>query len=92
MELGKAPYSKSHTRRMKRKAKEDIAGGLSDIQTALFALEETFAEDSQAQANDLPYNSAPSLKSSSSKASQIGQGKNVPLSKNQRKRTLSVQA
>lgn len=92
LEIRSAPYSKSHTRRMKRKAREDIAGGLSDMQTALSALEETFSRHSPSsetlQHNQTSPNSTINVTSSSLKASQIGQGKNAPLSKNQRKRAL----
>ena len=40
VEASRLPYSKSHARRLKRKAKEELAGGtLSDIQSAIAAVE-----------------------------------------------------
>jgi ribosome biogenesis protein SLX9 len=83
------PYSKSHARRLKRKAKEELAGGgLSDIQSAIAAMEsnlqasaeETFAEPSK---NDP---SKPPAKSRNT--GLIGEGKGVPLSQTKRKNAL----
>ena len=89
LESSRAPYSKSHTRREKRKAKEQIAGGLSDMQAAISALED----------NDNPMSVEKSLEvadgqnkktTAKPKPGQIGEGKAAPLNKGQRKRALCV--
>ncbi|KAJ8453850.1 hypothetical protein ONZ51_g13368 [Trametes cubensis] len=40
LEQSRSPYSKSHERRLKRKAKEQVAGGMGDIKAAISAVEE----------------------------------------------------
>ncbi|KAH9847388.1 ribosome biogenesis protein SLX9-domain-containing protein [Lenzites betulinus] len=96
LEQSRSPYSKSHERRVKRKAKEQVAGGMGDMTAAIFAVEDAIpvavqntiaagaeepdaTEEPQAQARAKP------------KPGQIGEGKGVPLSKNQRKRALQVE-
>ncbi|KAF9787087.1 ribosome biogenesis protein SLX9-domain-containing protein [Thelephora terrestris] len=92
VEASRLPYSKSHARRLKRKAKEELAGGgLSDIQSAIAAMEsnlqasaeETFAEPSK---NDP---SKPPAKSRNT--GLIGEGKGVPLSQTKRKNALKLE-
>lgn len=89
--------SKSHVRREKRKAKEQLYGGsLNDIQAILA----TMAASTQSDEKAMKKESLDSIETgqhgggSHSKAQQrsgrIGEGKTEPLSKNQRKRILSV--
>lgn len=81
---------------MKRKAKEQLASGMTDIQQALAALEDPLdisqpQEDAPAKksANDMETDTAkPSRPTASSKAGKIGEGKGVTLTKAQRKRAL----
>ncbi|KAJ8521459.1 hypothetical protein ONZ45_g1870 [Pleurotus djamor] len=80
LESSQTPYSKSHNRRIKRKAKEQVAGGLSSMQAAL-ALVEQPEDTSQANGPSQP----------TPRPGQIGQGKPAPKSKSQRKRALEVE-
>jgi len=87
-----APYSKSHNRRMKRKGREDIAGGLSDMQIALSAVGEALSSPSSGiLQHDQPSPNLTINNKSLLRASQIGKGKNAPLSKNQRRRALKLE-
>lgn len=89
VEASRLPYSKSHAKRLKRKAKEELAGGaLSDIQSAIVAMESgektlgggAFAEPPVNESSKAPANRVnPGL---------IGEGKATPLSQNQRKNAL----
>ncbi|KAF8622253.1 hypothetical protein AX15_007192 [Amanita polypyramis BW_CC] len=81
---GLSPYSKSHTRRLKRKANEQIAGGLSDIKAAITEL----AEESNREQQDAT--SMTKLKVNS-RSGKIGEGKSVPLTAPQRKRALQLE-
>ncbi|KAH6917277.1 ribosome biogenesis protein SLX9-domain-containing protein [Coprinopsis sp. MPI-PUGE-AT-0042] len=89
LELSKT-HSKSHERRLKRKAKGQIANGMADIQSALAALEEpveaTVAEDAAQKEGE----TAPPSKATS-KSVKIGEGKPEPLSKAQRKKALQLE-
>ncbi|KAF7347740.1 hypothetical protein MVEN_01531400 [Mycena venus] len=94
LESSHSPYSKSHARRLKRKAKEQLAGGdLDAIQMALAAV------DDEAEASELPQpedsmpveEAQPKQKKPKPKPGQIGEGKNAPLSKAQRKRALKME-
>ena len=89
VETSRLPYSKSHARRLKRKAKEELSGGtLSDIRSAITAMESdekalsggNFAEPS----NDEPSKSPTKRRNTG----LIGEGKAAPLSQNQRKNAL----
>jgi ribosome biogenesis protein SLX9 len=92
IEASRLPYSKSHAKRLKRKAKEELAGGsLSDIQSAIAVVEfnektlasETFVKPSK--------NVNPSkLPAKTPGAGLIGEGKGVPLSQTKRKNALYV--
>lgn len=92
VEASRLPYSKSHAKRLKRKAKEELAGGsLSDIQSAIAAVEsdqkslarETLAEPSK--------NANPSkLPAKTPNTGLIGEGKRAPLSQTKRKNALCV--
>ena len=80
---------------MKRKAREQVAGGMQDIQNAIAAVEDdiptavqnTIAAEADA---DVPNADSSHPKPAKPKAGQIGEGKGAPLSKNQRKRALCV--
>jgi hypothetical protein len=82
------PYSRSHGRRLRRKAKEQIIGGdLKDLQTAIAALDHgDEPPDSHASVDG----STPSTPKHRLKPGQIGEGKKNPLSKSQRKHALYV--
>ena len=89
VETSRLPYSKSHARRLKRKAKEELAGGtLSDIQSAIAAMEsdvKTLGEKLLAK----PPNNEPSKPPAKKpNTGLIGEGKGTPLSQNQRKNAL----
>ncbi|KAI0080252.1 hypothetical protein K474DRAFT_293568 [Panus rudis PR-1116 ss-1] len=91
LESSRSPYSKSHERRLKRKAKEQVAGGLSDIQAALPTLDDQIPDsvkDAAAQGND---DIAGNTSRPEPKVGQIGEGKKEPLSKSQRKRALKME-
>lgn len=102
-----SPYSKSHERRLKRKAKEQVANGLDEIQDALAAVAQDLdvdilapsavsgtagGDDEDMDADSLVADgiSKPKAKKKS-KAGLIGEGKNNPLSKSQRKRALQAE-
>ncbi|KAI0778510.1 ribosome biogenesis protein SLX9-domain-containing protein [Trametes elegans] len=94
LEQSRSPYSKSHERRMKRKAREQVAGGMGDIQAAISAMEETIPAavqntigDDAKEADDMDVSEA----KPKPKQGQIGEGKGAPLSKNQRKRALQLE-
>ncbi|KAF8640597.1 hypothetical protein AX17_000259 [Amanita inopinata Kibby_2008] len=90
---GPASYSKSHTRRLKRKAKEQIAGGLSDIHAAIAELEESTTKSDVARSvheQDDPAALMPKHKVAP-KPGRIGEGKGVPLTSTQRKRALQLE-
>lgn len=80
--------SKSHERRLKRKAKEQLTGDLNDLQSALELLqEETTGHDEPAE----PAASHDERKpKQTTKPGTIGKGRSSTLSKAQRKRALSV--
>lgn len=97
LDISKTAHSKSHQRRLKRKAKEQIANGMSDIQQALAALEDPLdtseptelankkgkdAMDTEASAT------ATARPTATSRALKIGEGKGATLTKSQRKRAL----
>lgn len=84
LESAQTPYSKSHNRRMKRKAKEQVAGGLSSMHEAISIM----AEEAGLSQDDLQADSLSTDQPARAKPRQIGQGKSVPLSNAQRKRAL----
>ena len=95
LESTQSPYSKSHNRRLKRKAKEQLAGGLGDMHVAIGALEDdnlTIGDHDQQSVEANAKNFVPKeikLKPKV-KPGQIGEGKGAPLNKSQRKRALYV--
>lgn len=95
LETTNAPYSKSHMRRVKRKAKEQIANGLGDIQTAIAALDDgdeapELIGNPDADEQEHQMDETTKASTRRKQASQIGEGKATTLSKNQRKRALCV--
>jgi ribosome biogenesis protein SLX9 len=80
-----SPYSKSHTRRLRAKAREQIGGGLSDIQAAITELAAE-AEDSLT-APDATSSTAAKIKTNPN-AGKIGRGKGLPFTASRRKRAL----
>ncbi|KAJ7293691.1 ribosome biogenesis protein SLX9-domain-containing protein [Mycena rebaudengoi] len=95
LESNHSPYSKSHARRQKRRAKEQIAGGLDDMQLALAAVEDEAADaeaqDSMPAATDDSAPIAQPKKKAKPKPGQIGEGKGAPLSRSQRQRALELE-
>lgn len=90
LQSGRSPYSKSHERRLKRKAREQIADGMSDMQTAISAVELGIPDSVQASTEVVTAedNHLKNNRARSTKPGQIGEGKGVPLTKAQRKRAL----
>ncbi|KAI0673465.1 ribosome biogenesis protein SLX9-domain-containing protein [Trametes maxima] len=98
LEQSRSPYSKSHERRLKRKAKEQVAGGMDDMHAAISAVEDaipaavqnTIAADA---ATDIDAIDGPDASKAKSKPKPglIGEGKGTPLTKNQRKRALQLE-
>ncbi|KAI0734572.1 ribosome biogenesis protein SLX9-domain-containing protein [Fomitopsis betulina] len=91
LEASRSPYSKSHGRRLKRKAKEQVAGGLSDMQAAIEELDDEMppAVVQSSAKEDEEQTSKPSKARAT--PGVIGEGKGAPLSKNQRKRALQLE-
>jgi hypothetical protein len=88
-------HSKSHERRAKRKTKEQIGTGVSDMQSALAALEDIpeavqLAEVIEAPGDDskMAEDIAPALPKRQDHQGLIGEGKNATLSHAQRRRAL----
>jgi len=83
-------HSKSHERRKKRKAKEQLASGMSEIQTVLADLEEL--EDPASDVDqDQADAEARSKATAVSKSLKIGAGKAETLGKAQRKKALQLE-
>ena len=91
VEASRQPYSKSHAKRLKRKAKEELAGGaLSDIQSAIAAVE---SDEKTIGGNTLvepPKNNPSKPPAKTPNTGLIGDGKGTPLSQTQRKKALYV--
>lgn len=89
--LTSAPYSKSHERRLKRKAKEQIVSGLDDVVAALppiIAKSEITLASSMEKSNSSDVKSGHGNNKRQPQIGLIGEGKGAPLSKNQRKQVL----
>lgn len=88
MEPTTRTFSKSHERRVKRKAREQLAGDtLDDLQSALATLDKDIAVPSLTIAESADKSAVGAVKSHT-KPGTIGEGKPAPLSKAQRKRAL----
>lgn len=77
-----APYSKSHSRRLKRKAKEQLAG--NDMSELLNTLQPEIEQEDATPADKLRQ------KRASEKIRTIGKGKKSTLSETQRRKELYV--
>ncbi|KDR85105.1 hypothetical protein GALMADRAFT_233731 [Galerina marginata CBS 339.88] len=84
--------SKSHQRRLKRKAKEQLTGGLEDLQSALVSLEkETIGDEAMSTIAAVSESRDEAKPKSQIKSGTIGKGGPSTLSKAQRKRVLEVE-
>ncbi|KAH7911931.1 ribosome biogenesis protein SLX9-domain-containing protein [Hygrophoropsis aurantiaca] len=84
-----SPYSKVQKRRFNRKLREKIGGGLDEIQAAISTLEtEEIPGNIDSESNEKQKQEA---SQSRPKPGQIGEGKGIPLTKNQRKRALEME-
>ncbi|KZV94096.1 hypothetical protein EXIGLDRAFT_525598 [Exidia glandulosa HHB12029] len=97
LQASQAPYSKSHSRRLKRKAKESLNTDMNDMQAVLSGMEpaqvKTIADD-DARDDDgaMDDGGERKKKPAAQTAGLIGEGKGQPLSKTQRKRALAAEA
>ncbi|KAF8078507.1 ribosome biogenesis protein SLX9-domain-containing protein [Lyophyllum atratum] len=91
LDTSSSPYSKSHARRVKRKAKEQIASGLSEMQVAISALDEDIPIAVQQSVKDSAGSGQEPQSKAHVKLGMIGEGKKVPLSRSQRKRALQTE-
>ncbi|KAJ3800498.1 ribosome biogenesis protein SLX9-domain-containing protein [Lentinula aff. detonsa] len=98
LELTQSPYSRSHQRRLNRKAREQIGQGLDEIRDVLQSVDDgkaqtTIAQDA-AKADKLQMKvdgDEDTLRQSKVKSSQIGEGKASTLSDYQRKKALKIE-
>lgn len=90
LESSRSPYSKSHERRMKRKAREQVAGGLAEMHDAIVALEaaNNSTDPTVAGECDAPNEDKTAGRGPKHKSGQIGEGKGATLSRTQRKHVL----
>ena len=91
--LSTRQFSKSHERRMKRKAKEQLAGNtMDDLQTALASLDKDIVpqESMDKPPTSTPIHSSEVKSKDISRIGKIGKGNSSTLSKAQRKRLLCV--
>jgi ribosome biogenesis protein SLX9 len=79
------PSSKNQKRRLKKKQKEQIGGGLNAIQAAISALDSEGIDEIEQTEQVVDESMHPRIKP---KPGQIGEGKGLPLKQNQRKRAL----
>ncbi|CCL98987.1 uncharacterized protein FIBRA_00995 [Fibroporia radiculosa] len=90
LESSRSPYSKSHERRLKRKAREQVASGMDDIRAAISAVEDAIPS-AVAEARSQVESDETQDQTARSQTGRIGEGKGVPLSKSQRKRALQLE-
>ena len=91
VEASRLPYSKSHARRAKRKAKEELAGGpLSGIRSAIAAMESDEKALAEKTIAEPPKNDPSKPPAKTPNTGLIGEGKGAPLSQIQRKNALYV--
>ncbi|KLO20246.1 hypothetical protein SCHPADRAFT_864196 [Schizopora paradoxa] len=81
-----SPYSKSHNRRLKRKAKEQLSTGLTELVSALDAVVD--GESSGATTEEVVDEKG---RPTATRTSVIAEGKANPLSKHQRKQILKTE-
>ncbi|KAH8998924.1 ribosome biogenesis protein SLX9-domain-containing protein, partial [Lactarius hatsudake] len=92
----RAPYSKSHARRLKRKERERLAGGgMESLESALPSIttDGVIATGTSRSAGEGPTTPAdPEAPSPPARlVGQIGQGKGTPLTRSQRRRALCAE-
>ena len=75
---------------MKKKAKEQVAGGLTEMHAAIAALETADDLKDQPTIGESEAPNEVSAKVAKAKSGQIGEGKSATLTKAQRKRALCV--
>ncbi|KAK0478518.1 ribosome biogenesis protein SLX9-domain-containing protein [Armillaria novae-zelandiae] len=85
LESSHQPYSKSHARRLKRKAKEQVANGMADIQDALPSL------DGEETSNDATTSKDDQHPPEKTRGGQIGKGKSSTYTSAQRKQALKLE-
>ncbi|TFY83767.1 hypothetical protein EWM64_g232 [Hericium alpestre] len=94
LEASRSPYSKSHNRRLKRREKEQVGGGLETIKHAIAAVESGEATPSRSAPGDAEKVTADApadeKRSARTRPGQIGEGKGAPLKRSQRKQALCV--
>ncbi|KAJ3811391.1 ribosome biogenesis protein SLX9-domain-containing protein [Lentinula aff. lateritia] len=88
LELTQSPYSKSHQRRIKQKAKEQIGHGLEEIRTALESVDDSHKSQMKVDGDE---DTPKSVHQSKVKSNQIGEGKGTTLSNTQRKNALKIE-
>ncbi|TCD69973.1 hypothetical protein EIP91_005562 [Steccherinum ochraceum] len=91
LESSRSPYSKSHERRVKRKAREQVAGGLTEMHAAIADLEATEGFANQPTVGDSSAPNEDTAEVPKAKSGQIGEGKGATLTKAQRKRALQAE-
>ena len=91
VEASRLPYSKSHAKRLKRKAKEELAGGgLSDIRSAIAAVESNEEDLAGKALAETSKNDTSKPPAETQNVGLIGEGKGAPLSQTKRKNALYV--
>ncbi|KAL6310062.1 ribosome biogenesis protein SLX9-domain-containing protein [Sparassis latifolia] len=91
LESSRSPYSKSHERRLRRKEKEQVAGGMSDMKAAISAVE-SIIPDAVVDSTEMPATeTAEERPKARKRVGKIVEGKGLPLSKSQRKRVLQTE-
>ncbi|KAJ3558514.1 hypothetical protein NM688_g882 [Phlebia brevispora] len=91
IEIGQQEHVSSHERRLKRKAREQVAGGLQDMAAAISTVESDIPAAVQ---NSVPARDDPTEEKDRQiprKRGLIGEGKGAPLTKFQRKRALQTE-
>jgi len=91
LETSTRRFSKSHERRLKRKAKEQLAGNMHKLQTALASLDEVAPQTVEKPSPSIPMNSGEVKPKVSSGIGKIGKGTSSTLSKAQRTRLLELE-
>ncbi|KAF8481136.1 ribosome biogenesis protein SLX9-domain-containing protein, partial [Russula ochroleuca] len=88
LEASRAPYSKSHARRLKRREKEQLTGRLWSLKAALPSIAPTTTATATTTA---AATAAPPPPLAMRRPGQIGGGNGAPLTKSQRRRALKAE-
>ncbi|KZS96068.1 hypothetical protein SISNIDRAFT_336074 [Sistotremastrum niveocremeum HHB9708] len=87
-----APYSKSHAKRLRRKAKETLTADLTDMEVVLQTMASIAPDSKEAEGNDSnPPKKSEKQPQSQSKPGQIGEGKSKPPNETQRLKALKLE-